>query len=569
MDLSLSGLASNFDWKSLVDQLAEVERLPQKRLLAEQNQLEQRRNAYGSIATQLGVLRNRVTALREDSLYTSRTATTGDATIASASASAGSVQGTYRFAFQQLATTARHLGATGAGKALATSSDVSGVVLNAAGFATDVTAGVFRVNGAEVTVATTDTLAGVFTKISDATGGAVTASYNAGTDKIELSSSSAIVLGSATDTSNFLQVAQLYNNGTSSVTSAASLGSARLGAGLSSANLSTTLTYGGTGTGMFKVNGVEIEYSSSDTLSTLLKRVSDSTAGVTASYDFVNDRFVLANKKTGDVGIALEDVRGNFLSASKISTGSLERGKDLLYTVNGGGQLRSSSNTITDASSGLTGISVTALKEGGTTDISVSADTSKVRQAITAFIDDYNRVQSLIASRTASTTDADGKVTTNTLTSEGDAEGITSTLRRMVFSSVSGLDATMAHLEKLGITTNGDDDSLKLDDATLLDTALATQLDDVKALWDDDAVGLATQMDAYLDRLIGDEGTLVAKQDLLTKQASAIDTQVADLERVVQSNRQRMVDSFVAMETAQAKINQQLQFLSQRFGIST
>ncbi len=569
MDLGISGLASNFDWKSLVDQMSDVERLPQRRLLAEQNTLEQRKNAYGSIATQMGVLRNRLTALRDDTLYSARTTTSGDATVATGSASAGSVQGTYRFAFQQLATAARHLGAVGAGKAISETADVSGVVLSSAGFAADVTAGVFRVNGAEVSVATTDTLKDVFDKISAATGGTVTASYNATSDRIELASSSAIVLGSATDTSNFLQVAQLYNNGTSSVASASSLGSARLGAALSSANLSTTLSYGATATGMFKVNGVEIEYSSTDTLSGLLKRIGDSDAGVTASYDFVNDRFVLANKKTGDVGVALEDVRGNFLAASRISTGTLERGKDLLYTVNGGGQLRNSSNTITEASSGLIGITVTALKEGSSADITVASDTTKVRQAITSFIDDYNRVQSLISAQTASTTDADGKVSTKTLTSEGDAENIATTLRRMVFSSVAGLDATMAHLEKLGISTNGEDDSLKLQDGALLDAALATRLDDVKELWDNGSDGIATKLDAYMERLIGDDGSLVAKQDTLAKQASGIDIQVADLERVVQSNRQRLIDSFVAMEQAQSKINQQMQFLSQRYGLST
>ncbi|MCC6233726.1 MAG: flagellar filament capping protein FliD [Verrucomicrobiales bacterium] len=569
MDLGVSGLASNFDWRSLIDQMVDIERLPQKRLLGEQNLLEQRKNAYSSIATQLGVLRNRISALREDSLYATRTTSSTDTTTATASAAAGSVQGTYRFAFQQLATAARHVGATGAGAALSTTSDVSGVVLDSAGFATSVTAGVFRVNGAEVTVATTDTLQGVFDKISTATGSAVTASYNATSDRIQLSSASPIVLGSATDTSNFLQVAQLYNNGTSSISSAGGLGSARLSATLSSANLSTTLTYGGSGAGLFKVNGVEIEYSSSDTLSTVLKRIGDSEAGVTASYDFINDRFVLANKGTGDVGIALEDVSGNFLAASKLSSGALERGKDLLYTVNGGGQLRSSSNTVTDASSGLTGLTVTALKESATADISVSSDTSKVRAAITSFIDDYNRVQSLISSQTESTTDADGKVETNTLTSEGDAESIASTLRKMVYSSVSGLEATMSHLARLGISTNSDDDTLELEDGGMLDEALATQLEDVQALWNDDAVGIATKLDEYMERLIGDDGSLVAKQDVLVKQASGIDVQVADLERLVQSNRQRLIDSFVAMEQAQSKINQQMQFLSQRYGISS
>ncbi|MEY3547138.1 MAG: hypothetical protein RLZZ313_1500, partial [Verrucomicrobiota bacterium] len=49
-------------------------------------------------------------------------------------------------------------------------------------------------------------------------------------------------------------------------------------------------------------------------------------------------------------------------------------------------------------------------------------------------------------------------------------------------------------------------------------------------------------------------------------QSSQIDTQVTDLEKRVKSNRQRLIDGFVQMETAQQSINQQLKYLQQRFG---
>ena len=52
MDLGLAGLASGFDWRSLVDKLADVERTPQKRLRAEQSTLQNRNNAFGSVKTQ-------------------------------------------------------------------------------------------------------------------------------------------------------------------------------------------------------------------------------------------------------------------------------------------------------------------------------------------------------------------------------------------------------------------------------------------------------------------------------------------------------------------------------------
>ena len=90
--------------------------------------------------------------------------------------------------------------------------DPSTVTVGAAGFSTPVTAGTFTVNGAQINIATTDSLQTVFNNIASATlaaGNQVTASYSATTDKITLTSSngSPIVLGSATDTSNFLQTA--------------------------------------------------------------------------------------------------------------------------------------------------------------------------------------------------------------------------------------------------------------------------------------------------------------------------------------------------------------------------
>lgn len=566
MDLGVSGLASGFDWRSLIDQMSEIERLPQRRLLAEQNTLEERSTAYGAISTQLSVLKNKLTALQTPGLFSGRTATVADDTVATASASAGAVQGTYTFAFTQLASAAKIQGTANAGSPLSTTSDVSGVNLSSAGFATPITAGTFRVNGKEVTVATDDTLEDVFDKISTATGGTVTASYLPASDKIRLTGSGAITLGSATDTSNFLQVANLNNAGTSTVTSSAALGSVRVNQALGSANLATAPAFAPDGTGSFKINGVQINYTSGDTVADVLGRIGDSEAGVTGSYDAINDRFVLANKNTGDIGIALEDVTGNFLQATRLSTGTLDRGKDLLYTINGGGQLRSRSNTITSTSSGVAGLSVTALEEGGSTKVTVNTDKAAIRSAITAFVDEYNKVQEKIAEETKLTADGKGSVTAGTLASESDAEAIASTLRRLAYGTVAGLSGSFNHLESLGFKSNSEDDSLELDDETLLDSALSDQLEDVEKLWLDEDNGIAKRLTDYLDKVIGDDGTLQAKTEMLEKQASGIDTQIEELERVVQANRERLTSSFIAMETAQQNIKQQLEYLTQRFG---
>jgi flagellar hook-associated protein 2 len=565
-DLGLSGLASGFDWRSLVDQLTEVERSPQTLLLRQQTSLDSINSAYEVVETYLTTLQGKVDALNEPALFEGRKADSSDTDVATATADDGTSLGSYTFAISQLATTSAQQGGADAGSPLNATSNVSSLVLSDAAFATPVTAGKFTVNGKQITVATTDTLQAVFTAINTATSGAVTGSYDPATDKISLTGTGTITLGSSVDTSNFLTAAKLHNNGTSTVASSHALGTMKLSSALSSANFSTAITDGGSGAGSFKVNGVAIAFSAStDTVSNVLARINNSAAGVTATYDTVNDRFLLTNKTTGDLGIALEDVTGNFLAASKLTTGTLARGDNLEYTINGGGTLVSSTNTITSASSGLTGLTVTAL-DTGSVSVDVGSNTAKMKTAITDFISAYNQVQSFLDTTTASTTDSKGKVTAGVLAGQTDASDLATRLRRLANTPVTGLTTTLTKLADLGITTTADDNQITLTDSDTLDTALADKLPDVKELFTNATTGLATQLSAFLDSAVGDEGSVLARQTTLSKQSTDIDTQVEDMERLVQANRASLIDSFVSMERAQAKIKQQLQFLTQRFG---
>jgi flagellar hook-associated protein 2 len=395
MELGISGLASGFDWKSLVEQLAEVERAPERSLQTQQAQIQQRNTAFTSVKTQLVALQAKATALKDPALFEARLAATSNATIGSAKAAAGTAMGAYNFKITQLASAATVQGTSDIGNSLSASDDVSGVVLASGGFATPITAGTFSVNGKKVEIATSDSLQAVFDKINAATGLAVTGRYDSATDSIRLSSAGTIVLGSATDTSNFLQATNLGNNGTNAVSSRENLGAARTGGTMATANLRTAISDGGGGAGEFRINGVSINYDvSKDSIASVLDRINDSSAGVTASYDTVNDRFTLTNRETGDIGFGLEDVTGNFLAATGLQAGTLERGNNLIYTVNNSGELSSRSNTIADTSSGITGLSVTVLAEGDLT-LTVDSDRTAVKTAIEGFVTEYNKTQSL------------------------------------------------------------------------------------------------------------------------------------------------------------------------------
>ena len=572
MELGLSGLASGFDWRTLVNQLADVERTPQKRLRAEQSTLFNRNNAFGSIKTQLAVLKNRTDSLSSNNVLQARKATVSDSTILSATASAGAASGTYTFDVTQLATASKTAGTSGIGANLYPTNNVTSGTLASKGFNPPISAGTITVDGKQITIdPTVDTLKDVFDRIDAATTSNIQGTYSASTDTITLrrlgGGGAPLVVGSATDTSNFLSVARLSNNGTNELVSASSLGSITPANTLSSANFQTAVSDGGAGAGEFKINGVSIAFNaSSDSVQNLMDRINASAAGVNISYDRVNDQFSLTNKVTGNLGVALEDVTGNFLAAAGLTSGAtFTAGNDALYTINGGSVLNSHSNTLTEETTGIEGLSIALLKTGTST-ISLASDSSAIKGAIKSFIEDYNRAQSTIDSLTSSSTDSVGKVTRSTLAGDSDANEIASKLRAISFNQATGLTGTLNSLAKIGIDTTGTTDQLKLEDEAALDNAIANHLSELKTLFNDPDKGIATKLKAYIEKTIGDDGTLIARQDALTKQSSEIDLQVTDLEKRVQANRLRLIDGFVQMETAQQSINQQLKFLQQRFG---
>jgi len=560
----MSGLASGMDWTSIINDMVAEESAPETTMEAQQTTLGTEKTDYQTIGTDLTTLNKDVTTLMAPSFFQTRTASTDDASVASASAAAGTATGDYTFKISQLATQASWQGGAAKVNPISSSSDVDGVEVGTAGFSTPITAGVFTVDGHAITIAATDTLASVFTQINQATGGAVTASYDPTNDVIKLTSGSAIVLGSATDTSNFLQVTQLYNNGGDAVSSASALGSVNLNNAASDSNLATTVNDGGSGNGEFRINGVAINFdASTDSINDILQRIDDSAAGVTATYDLTDNQFQLTNNTTGNVGISVQDVTGNFLAATGLLGGKLQSGNNLQYSINGGGPLTSESNTIDSTSSGLAGLSVTALGQGSTT-VSVQSDTATIAAAINSFVTDYNAAQSYISSQTASTTSSTGTVTPGTLTGDMNAEGIATQLRQLTSAAPSGLSGAIETLNDIGITSDGQDNLLTVD-STTLNSALSSNLNAVQQLFTDPTNGVGTTLGSYLTATTGSGGLLATQEANFTSQVTGLATSISNLQTTVSNNETTLQNQFVAMETAISTINTNKQYLTDFF----
>jgi len=562
--LQLSGLVSGFDWKTLVDQLMTAEHAPADKLATEKTTNSSKVTALDNLQTRLTALQTSVTALGTNGLFTTRKAAT--ATVNSTwtpTAALGTATGSYTIDVTKLATASRRAGTSDIGSALNTTDDVSGLTLANLPTASAVTAGTFSVNGKKVTIALTDSLDQVFAAISTATGGAVTASYDHTTDKITLSGGS-LVLGAANDTSNFLSAMRLANVDGSTAESTTKLGTISKSAVLASARLNSAITaVDGSGNGTFSVNGVSINYNlNTDSLSAVLQRINQAGTGVTASYDSNNDRVVLSNSITGDIGIGVSEAAGGLMDALGLSSNlALTRGSNAEYSINGGATLTSTSNTLDATSHGIEGLSVTVDSQDKQT-ISVTGDTAGMRSAIDDFISKFNDVQNYVDTATK-ITNANGKVTTAILSDNREIQAWASSLRTMAFGAVPGLSGTIARLENMGIDFASSSSTLSVKDSAKLDTALRDRAGDVADFFQTSTTGFAKSMSSYLTTL-GTQNT--AQQLRLTKANTSIDDQIAAIERRLTQERGVLEAGFIAMESAQASLKSQGDALTKAFG---
>ena len=567
--VQLAGLASGFNWTSFINQLIQAESEPVTALQTQQTTLSNQNSSLNTLQSDMQALQSSVTALQDPSQFSQTSATVSNS-LWTGSTTSGAAAGTHTVAVTSLATPSELQGSSDISQPISSSSDVSGVVVSAMNLATPITAGEFTVDGARVSVAVTDTLQDVFQKISTATGGAVTASYDSATDEVNLSSSSPIVLNSANDTSNFLDALGLSNNGTGSVSSSASLGAPNLTAPADQADLATPLTgLGSDGSGSLTINGVAISYNAdTDSLNTILSKINASAAGVTASYDSANNRMLLTNKVTGSLGVSVVDTTGNLGAALGLTTGSnLELGENAQFSIDGGPEVTSTSNTITGSNGGITGVSLT-LGSASTEQVDVTQDNSTAQTNIENFVTAFNNVTSYIDAQTATSTSGT-KVTTSTLTGDLNVQSISQALHAMAFSDVTDSSGNTTRLDSLGIDFDGDSNQLEISDPAQLATALQNDGAGVSNFFTNTTDGFAAGFTTLINKEAGSTGSIANEVAAHTKTSQGLNTQISSLQANLATQQTDLTNEFTQMEVTESKLQSELAVLNSALGTSS
>jgi flagellar capping protein FliD len=282
---------------------------------------------------------------------------------------------------------------------------------------------------------------------------------------LELSSSNPFFVNTSADSSNLMKLLGLtaseVSGGPTKYISPVALGNFSLNTKIS--DLANTLDDSALplpdSSGSFKINGAQISWTGSDTISSVVAGINSADAGVSASYSRVDGRLMLVSKEGGkpivfsdDVGNLLQSLgvadapgSSSVLGLSKFSTSAdnvaSASGRAYEYTVKKdgvqlGGKFQSVSDTLDLSEAGFEGVSV-RVSETGRTTFSVASDSSAAFAKVKSFIDAYNAVRQDIEDSTK-VTSVDGKVTTSVLSGNRDLMGVASSLRKFIFTPMTG-----------------------------------------------------------------------------------------------------------------------------------
>ncbi len=541
----------------MVDQLMAIERIPQQSLRAEKEENDDKVDALKALKTKLDKLKSSTTGLNGSSLFNSKSAGVSDETLnITATASTNASKGNFEINVSQLATATRRIGTA---DVVAQMGDENSL-LSALRTSTEITEGTFSVNGQEVTIAETDSLQDVFDAISIATAGVVTGSYDSVTDTISLESASGqLELGADEDTSNFLTAMKLHQlevvdggGGAATVTSRSALGVVDIDDTIANSGIAGPIT----GSDTFHINGVAIAFDAdTESVSTIIARVNESDAGVTMSFDSAADQFRIINNETGAYAMNVADSGNGFLAALGL-TGTAEVGKDLQFSMDGGATKTSRSNTITAESHGLTGISIKA-SETGTQTFTIDSDTAELKEKVNSFISAFNDVQDYIQEKTKITVDGD-EVEAAILAGNRELSSLDSKLRTFAFGQVDELaSGTLFRLEHMGIDFISGTSKLEIKDSSKLDEALEGELDTLERFFAGAEDNFTGRLDSFLENFLKSDGVMDTIQSSYTERNSDIDEQIKEMERRLEFKRATLESSFIAMETAQSKTQNQ------------
>lgn len=378
----------------------------------------------------------------------------------------------------------------------------------------------------------------------------------------------------------------------------------------------------------FNINGKNIEYTSEDTVSSIMNKINSSDAGVTISYDDLSDKFLIKSTSTGE-GYDLNitgDTQGLFaklgfnMSGDSLDSSTVIKGQNAVVNINGvtveranndftynglNISLNSTTGTYeTDANGNFVENSDGTMKAAAGTveqkaEITTTRDTDKIVDTLKSFVEDYNKMIEKLNKYTHEKasykkypplTEAqkkqmsekeielwEEKAKEGLLRNDKDVSEFLSDMRSAMYTNVG----SKLSLSSIGINSSSNwQDFGKLEiDEDKLKSALETDSEGVQELFTG-TNGLATRLSKICDKAAntssGKPGSLVQmagvvgkgseSNNLIREKLDAISKKLESLNMLYEKRKDRYWKQFNAMETALSNMNSQSSWLSGMMG---
>lgn len=575
-------VSSMVEIQDTISQIMAYEREPLGELEADRTKVQRQSSVLSEIDSSLEALQEKLEALTSENTFLGKLAASTDTTIISAATTVDAVQATYLIDVVQLAQVAKITSPSSLGLSEATYSVLqSSEEVNTEGATVDpnvtfasgtaavgldsdkeVVSGSFTINDATITVTGSDTIYTILSKINSSNAD-VTATFDADNDRVILTSTvegeeQAISFGDE-DTSGFLDALKLtetngnppqdFVDGTDAGQYVA-LADSALASGANAVQ-----------DGYFTINNITFSVDADqDSLNTVLNKINNSAAGVTAYYDDVTGKITLSSKKTGE-DIYLENDTSNFLTKSQLmdqasdldGTGGKAhyQGTQAEITVNGETLMRDG-NQFT-----LGGTTIT-LKTLGQATVTVTQDEEAAVTGMKNFVSQFNNTMDLIDSNLRSTMKNDRTLM-----------NLKRELQRKVFASIEN-SGSFSSLGEVGLEFVGTGGyglgRLKFTQSDFR-SALRDNPQDVMALFaddtDDDGLyddgGFANLTNTFLENYTKSDGVMSSKVDSTARRIEYINKRIEREEERMEKREAELLEEFETLNAAIASMEQQVQ----------
>lgn len=329
---------------------------------------------------------------------------------------------------------------------------------------------------------------------------------------------------------------------------------------------------GYSGEGSFKINGTVINVSEDTTIDSLVYQINNSsTAKVQAHIE--DGQIVLQSTEYGASAIEVEETNSNFVNWAGWHDDNYQTlGQNAKFTVNGK-EKEAATNKLTNAETGITGLSLELLSVTGDETVSVTisrdADADSVLAAMETFITNFNKA----ITDTDKETNSEGK-----LYGENSLVSIRNRLRTMVTSTVNP-NGVYKSLSDIGITSgapgmdvNADTTSLVIDKdkfyeafsanpAAVRELLIGTSSDSSGGKTDGIMQKIQTGLKPALDTK---SGYFSARNESLSSELKSLAQKISKKEDALEIYRETLTKKFNYMDQQISNLNSQFSQMQQQ-----